>query len=75
MLQKNVRLGWPISEKAAYIRPKSPCVSSVAELSTRVMPLSASRREWAGVISVITPLAAGADPDANGSRNPANEVC
>jgi hypothetical protein len=43
-LQKKVRLGLPISEKAAKMRPNKPCVTSMAELSTRVMALIASGR-------------------------------
>ena len=39
-----------------------------------MIPLSASLLECGGVISVITPLAAGADPDANGSRKPATQA-
>lgn len=70
-LQKKVSLGSPSSENAANMSPKRPCVMSMAALSTSVIPAIASCRCREGHISVITPLAAGADPEANGRRNPA----
>lgn len=70
-LQKKVKLGLPISDRDAKMKPKMPCVVRVAALSTRVMALRASWRWWGGHISVMTPLAAGAEPEAKGRRNAA----
>lgn len=54
--------------------PKRPWVINMAELSTRVMAAIASWRWRGGQSSVITPLAAGADPEAKGSKKAATLV-
>lgn len=70
-LQKNVRYARPILAKAANTKPKRPCVANLATFSTKVTALSASALCASVHISVMTPLAAGADPDPNGSRKAA----
>lgn len=65
-LQKNVRYALPISDRAAKTKPNSPRVARRAMFSTSVTALSASARCDLGHISVMTPLAAGADPEPKG---------
>ena len=70
-LQKNVMYDFPTTDKAANTKPKRPCVASLATFSTSVKALSASARLDEAHISVMTPLAAGALPEANGSTKAA----
>jgi len=65
-LQKKVRYDFPISERAAKTKPNKPSVARRAMFSTSVTALRASVLCDLGHISVMTPLAAGADPDPNG---------
>lgn len=53
------------------MNPKSPSVDSMAKFSTSVIACSASARFEDGHISVMTPLLAGAEPEASGSKQPA----
>jgi len=71
-LQKKVKYDFPISAKDEKMNPNSPIVVRVAEYSTRVIACSASALRFEGTISVRTPLLAGADPDASGSKKPTN---
>ncbi len=70
-LQKNVNCALPIWANAAKTKPNKPCVASLAIFSTRVKAFRASALLEAGHISVMTPLAAGAVPEANGSKKAA----
>jgi hypothetical protein len=70
-LQKIVRYAFPILENAVNMAPKSPRVEIMAKFSTRVMACSASARSAGELNSVIMPLLAGAEPEANGSKKPA----
>ena len=70
-LQKNVMYALPTPARLANTNPNRPCVASLATFSTRVTALSASVRCDSGHISVMTPLAAGAEPDPKGRRNAA----
>jgi len=53
------------------MNPNKPRVDSRAKFSTRVMALRASVRCDDGHMDVMTPLAAGADPEPKGRRNEA----
>ena len=70
-LQKKVSCALPIWANAAKTKPNKPCVASLAIFSTRVKAFRASALLDAGHISVMTPLAAGAVPEANGSKKAA----
>lgn len=67
-LQKNVRYDFPTVANAANTNPNSPWVERRAMFSTNVRAFNASARCHDGHISVMTPLAAGAVPEANGRR-------
>jgi hypothetical protein len=67
-LQKKVRCGFPISARELKTKPNRPSVARRAIFSTRVIALRASARWEDGHISVITPLAAGAEPEPKGRR-------
>jgi hypothetical protein len=56
------------------MNPNNPIVVRVAEYSTKVMACRASAFRLGGTISVSTPLLAGADPDASGSKEPTRVV-
>jgi hypothetical protein len=49
-------------------------VEIMAKFSTKVMACRASARSDGELISVIMPLLAGAEPEANGSRKPAKTI-
>lgn len=70
-LQKNVKYELPVSARTLKMNPNKPCVASRATFSTSVMALSASARCDDGHISVMTPFAAGAEPEPNGNRKAA----
>lgn len=56
------------------MNPNKPRVDSMAMFSTRVIACSASARSDGAHISVMTPLLAGADPDARGNNTPADNL-
>lgn len=70
-LQKNVIYALPTPARLENTNPNSPCVDNRAMFSTRVTALRASARCDSEHMSVMTPLAAGAEPDPKGSRNAA----
>lgn len=61
---------FPMSARDEKMAPNIPSVENVAIYSTKVIACKASGRCEEGTISVRTPLLAGAEPDARGSRNP-----
>lgn len=56
------------------MNPNTPIVVKVAADSTNVIACSASALRFGGTISVSTPFAAGADPDASGSKEPTSTL-
>jgi hypothetical protein len=73
-LQKNVAYALPTSARLAKTNPNSPCVAKRAMFSTSVTALRASARCDSVHISVMTPLAAGAEPEPKGSKKAATAV-
>jgi hypothetical protein len=72
-LQKNVAYALPTWASAAKMKPNRPCVTSRDMFSTSVTRFSASARWELGHMAVMTPLAAGAEPEPRGNRNAARE--
>lgn len=73
-MQKNVRYAFPASASAAKTKPNKPAVDSLAMFSTRVIAFRASVRCEEGIISVMTPFAAGAEPEPKGRRKAATNA-
>lgn len=74
-LQKKVAYDLPTPARLAKTNPNNPCVDSLATFSTSVTALSASARRDSEHISVITPFAAGAEPEPKGRRKAAFQAC
>lgn len=70
-LQKNVAYALPTLASAAKTNPNRPCVDRRAMFSTSVTAFRASARCESEHMDVMTPLAAGADPEPKGSKNAA----